>query len=104
VLEDAIISIRLANEAALRRHNALIARRRPVELLDGWLMQVETLVERNEPVVPKPLIGEIAGFLGKEDPRLYRRLGTKKNLYAWRVLDLLFEAEEQFLPRVDQTG
>ena len=64
---------------------------------------MESLVER-ELSVPKPLLVQIAGFLGEQDPRLYRRLRRKGRLEAWRVLDLLFEAEEQFLPRVDQTG
>jgi hypothetical protein len=103
MIENANVSIRLADDAALRRHNELVARRRPVQLLDRWLNQVETLIERDEPVVPSSLMGEIAGFLGKQDRRLYRRLRTKGNLEAWRVLDVLFEAEEQFLPRLDQT-
>jgi hypothetical protein len=102
MLEDAIISIRRANEATVRRDNALFARRRPVQLLDGWLSQVETLLEHNEAVVPEPLINEIVGFLAQEDPRLHRRLRRKGRLEAWRVLDVLFEAEEQFLPRVAQ--
>ena len=99
MLEDAIINIRRANEAAVRRDNALFARRRPVQLLDGWLSQVETLMEQNEAVIPEPLVSAIAGFLAKEHPRLHRRLRGKGKLEAWRVLDVLFEAEEQFLPR-----
>jgi hypothetical protein len=49
-------------------------------------------------------MGEIVGFLGKLDPRLYRRLRRKRNLDAQCVLDALFEAEEQFLPQVAETG
>ena len=100
MLEDAIISIGHANEAARDRHDALLAHRRPVRLLDHWLNQVEMLMERNVGAVPEPLIGEIAGFLGEQDPLLYRRLRAKKQLRASQVLDLLFEAEEGFLPRV----
>lgn len=99
MLEDAILTIRSANEEALRRRHALISRGRPIRLLDHWLSQVETLVERNDPVVPEPLIGEIAGFLGKLNPPLYRRLRKIGRRRATRVLDLLFEAEEQFLRR-----
>jgi hypothetical protein len=99
MLEDAVISILRANEATARRENALFARRRPVQMLDDWLSQVETLMEHNEAIVPESLIAEIAGFLAREDPRLHRRLRSKGKLEAWRVLDVLFEAEEQFLPR-----
>ena len=98
MLQDAIISIRYANEEALRRHNALRSRRRPIQLIDHWLTQVETLMERNDRVVPEPLIGEIARFLRKLDPRLHGRLQRNSKREASRVLDVLFEAEEQFLP------
>jgi hypothetical protein len=60
------------------------------------------LMERNVRAVPAPLIGEIAGFLGELDPLLYRRLRAKKQIKASQVLDLLFEAEEELLPRVVQ--
>lgn len=99
MLEDANQMIRRANEEALRRRNELRARRRPIQLLDHWLSQVETLIERNAAVVPEPLIGEIAAYLGKHDPGLYRRLRRNGKRKVSRVLDLLFEAEEQFLPR-----
>jgi hypothetical protein len=58
------------------------------------------LMERNVRAVPARLVGEIAGFLGEQDPILYRRLRAKKQLRASQVLDLLFEAEEELLPRV----
>lgn len=100
MLKDAMISIRRANQVARRRHNALLLHRRPVRLLDHWLDQVETLIERNEVSVPEPLLGEIAGFLGQQDPLLYLRLRGYPKLKASHVLKLLFEAEEQFLPRL----
>jgi hypothetical protein len=100
MLEDAIISIRRANEAAARRGNELFSRRRPVQLLDKWLSQVETLIEHDARVVPEPLTAEIAGFIANLDPRLHRRLRRRGGLEAGQVLDVLFEAEEQFLPRV----
>jgi len=88
----------------MRRHKELLARRLPMRLLDHWLSEVETLIERNEPRVPEPLMGQIAGFLGKQDPRLYRRLRRRGNLDALRVLDALFEAEEHLLPQEAETG
>jgi hypothetical protein len=99
MLEDAIRSIRSANAEARRRRAARLLRRRPILLLDHWLSQVEMLIERNDPVVPEPLIGDITRFIGVLDPVLYRRLWRKGNREASRVLDVLFEAEEEFLPR-----
>lgn len=104
MLADAIISIRHADEEALRRRHALRSRRRPIQLLDHWLSQVETLIERNDAVVPEPLVSEIARFLGKLNPRLHRRLRRNGKREAVRVLDVLFEAEEQFLPTNPEGG
>lgn len=103
MLEDAIISIGRADEAARDRHDAMLAHRRPVRMLDHWVNQVEMLMERNVPAVPEPLIGEIEGFLGEEDPLLCRKLRRKDRLKVSQVLDVLFKAEEQFLPRVGPT-
>jgi hypothetical protein len=100
MLEDAIISIGHANEAARDRNDALLAHRLPVRMLDHWLNQIEMLMERNVHAVPARLVGEIAGFLGEQDPILYRRLRARKQVRASQVLDLLFEAEEELLPRV----
>jgi hypothetical protein len=61
------------------------------------------LVERKESIVPEPLLGEIAMFLGKEDPLLCRRLSRNGKHDAVRVLNVLFEAEEQFLPAMART-
>lgn len=98
MIEEANLSIRRADESALRRRDAVLAHRRPVKLLDAWLNQVEMLVERKETIVPEPLFGQIAGFIWKQNPLLHRRLSRKGKLQALRVLDVLFEAEEEFLP------
>ncbi|HEX9100304.1 MAG TPA: hypothetical protein VF956_12520 [Candidatus Dormibacteraeota bacterium] len=104
MIQDAVISIRRADEEAMRRRHALRARRRPIQLLDHWLSQVESLIERNDAVVPEPLVGEIARFLGKLNPRLHRRLRRNGRREAVRVLDVLFEAEEEFLPTTPEGG
>jgi hypothetical protein len=103
-LEDTNLTIGCAEQAAQRRRKLLLARRRPVLLLDHWLDQVELLVERDDSIVPEPLISEIAGFLEKFNPHLYRRLRRTGRREASRVLDLLFEAEERFLPKVADTA
>ena len=94
MIEEANISIRHADDAALRRRNALIEHRRPARLLDAWLGQVETRVERNDTIVSQPLLGQIAGFLWKQDPLLHRRLRKGRKLDVLRVLDVLFEAQD----------
>jgi len=68
LIEDAVISIRHANDATSRRQKALHTRQLPMQLLDHWLSEVETLVERRQPIVPEPLTAQIARFLGKHDP------------------------------------
>jgi hypothetical protein len=103
MIEEANVSIRRADAAAVRYRNALRVHRRPMRLLDAWLRQVETLVEHEEPIVPEPLLGEIGRFLWKQDPRLYGRLSKGRKLQALRVLDVLFEAEERFLPQLAPT-
>jgi len=99
LLSDAIRNIQFANDEALQRREALRLRRRPIQLLDSWLSQVETLLEGNDRVVPEPLIDEISGFVVQLNPRLHRRLRRKSGRDALTVLDVLFDAEEQYLPK-----
>ena len=101
MLQDAIMSIRRANDESERRRSAMVSRRRPIQLLDHWLSQVETLVERNHRVVPEPLIGEISVFLRALDPLLSRKVRNNGKRDAVLVLDVLFEAEEKFLPALE---
>lgn len=54
--------------------------------------------------IPEPLLGQIARFLWKEDPLLYRRLKRGRKVEVLRVLDVLFEAEEEFLPGMARTA
>jgi hypothetical protein len=111
MLADANMSIRRSNEAALRRRNALLSRRHPIDVVDGWLGEVETLIEHNCPVVPEGLMTEIAAFLGRLDTRLWRldaRLSRRLRRNAARetsiVLDVLFEAQELLLLRLAATA
>jgi hypothetical protein len=93
------MSIQYANEAALRRHSALRSRRYPIELVDSWVNEVETLIEHKNRVVPEPLITEIAGFLGQTDTRIYRRLRRNGKPDTGTLLEILFEVEERLLWR-----
>ena len=97
MLADAIMTIRRANEDALRKRLVLRVRRHPVALVDRWLGEVETLVEANQSPVPEPLVREISGFLQRLDGRLYLRLRRNRQRSSLKVLDVLFDAEEQLL-------
>ena len=97
MLADAIRTIRSANDEALRRRLLLRARRHPISLVDRWLGEVETLVEANQSPVPEPLVREISGFLQRLDGRLYLRLRRNRQRSSLKVLDVLFDAEEQLL-------
>lgn len=98
MLSDANNSIRFAADEASRRREALRSRRRPIQLLDYWLGEVEMLVAHDDQVVPEPMIDEIVGFIGALSPRLNRRL-RRHGRSASNVLDILFDAEEQLLPK-----
>jgi hypothetical protein len=104
MLADAIMSIRRANDVAARRRDTRISRRYPIHLIDSWLGQLESLMEHDNPLVPEPLITEIAGFLGRIDARLYSRLRRNGARETSKVLDALFEAEEQVLSRLVATA
>lgn len=108
MLADAVISIRRSNEAAMHRRNEQLARRHPIDLVDSWVSEVETLLEHNSPLVPEPLVAEIAGFLERLDmrfdTRLYHRLRGNGARQTRKVLDVLFEAEENLLVRLAATA
>jgi hypothetical protein len=97
VLADANLSIRCADRAALLRRHAMFSRRHPLDLVDSWLSELEALMLQKKPVVPEPLMTEIAGFIGRLDARLYRRLQRSGARKTRLVLDMLFEAEEGLL-------
>ena len=93
------MSIEYANQAALRRRSALRSGRYPIELVDRWVNEVETLIEHKNRVVPEPLITEIAGFLGLTDTGIYRRLRRSGKPEAGTLLEMLFLVEERLLWR-----
>ena len=99
MLADAIVSIHHANEAARRRRYALRLRRYPIDLVDSWLSELETLMEQGIPVVPEPLITEIEEFLGRLESCLDRRVPRRGKGETETVMEMLFEAEEYLLLR-----
>jgi len=56
-------------------------------------------MERDDRIVPEPLIDEIAGFIGQLSPRLHRRLRRNRSRNALSVLGVLFDAEAELLPK-----
>ena len=69
--------------------------RRPTRIVDRWLDAVELLLERDERTVPEPLFREIGDFVREQTPSLHRKLRRNRRRDAVRVLDLLFDAQEE---------
>jgi hypothetical protein len=67
--------------------------------LDHWLGLVEGILEQDHKTVPEPLVSEIADFIQDIDPKLRRDLARNRARSATRVLDVLFDAQEQLMPR-----
>jgi hypothetical protein len=97
MLSDTIVSTRLANQLSMRLRMARDTRRHSQSLVDGWLEEVENLLENDDKVVPRPLITEISGFLRLLDHGLYRRLQSNGDRDSSQVLAVLFEAQERLL-------
>ena len=77
------------------RRAQLEAWKRPRRILDRWLDAVELLLERDERTVPEPLFREIGDFVREQTPSLHRKLRRNRRRDAVRVLDVLFEAQEE---------
>ena len=98
MLSEAVNEIhRKRVEDAIRRQR-MLARRAELRQVDGWLNQVEGMLEEDQRIVPEPLIKEIASFLREVDPKLHRALLRNRTREASRVLDVLFDAQEYLLP------
>jgi hypothetical protein len=99
MLREAIREIQSSNENSIQRHHQLAASRVQMRRLDHWLGQVEAMLEQDRKTVPEPLVSEIAEFVQDIDPRLRRDLVRNRGRSATRVLDVLFDAQEQLMPR-----
>ncbi len=98
-LSQAVREIQHKADLDAERHRRMLARRREMRRVDGWLEAVETMLEDDRRVVPEPLVREIAGFLRTVDPKLHRSLLRNRAREASRVLDVLFDVQEVLLPR-----
>jgi hypothetical protein len=99
MLSEAAADIRRADELAADRRRRLQARRASIERLDGWLQEVEAMLEHDRHTVPEALVGEIGDFVGQIDPKLRNSLMRNADREAAAVLDVLFDAQEVVLPR-----
>ena len=77
------------------RHARREARRRPIRTVDGWLEAVESILQDDRCTVPEPLFREIGAFLRQQTPPLDRKLRRNRRRDAVRVLNVLFDAQEQ---------
>jgi hypothetical protein len=100
MLREAIRDIQRSNESSKQRRHQLAASRVKMRRLDHWLGQVEAMLEQDHRTVPEPLVSEIADFVQDIDPKLRRDLARNRARSATRVLDVLFDAQEQVMPRI----
>lgn len=95
------MSIRRADQTAVRRRTELIERRQTIYLVDRWLNGLESLMERGEQVVPEPLFADISGFVEDLDADVSPPAHGGNLRATSRMLDVLFEAQTYLLLRLD---
>lgn len=94
MLRHAADQILKSQAADAQRQATRAGRRTHLRQLDAWLLRIEDMLEDDRRVVPEPLIKEIATFLRKEAPPLYRDLLRTRERDAARFIDILFDAQE----------
>ena len=99
MLREAIRDIQRSGESSRQRRHQQAASRVQMRRLDHWLGMVEGILEQDHKTVPEPLVSEIADFVQDIDPKLRRDLARNRARSATRVLDVLFDAQEQLMPR-----
>ena len=99
MLREAIREIQRSNVSASQRRREAASARSQMRRLDHWLGLVEAMLEQDRKTVPEPLVNEIAEFLLDIDPELHRELMRNRARSAIRVLDVLFDAQEQLMPK-----
>jgi hypothetical protein len=104
LLSDAIREISVARELDLERRRIVFQRRRALRQVDSWMHHVENLLEDNRRTVPEPLVKEIGAFVRELNPKLHRHMQRNRAREASRVLDVLFDAQEELLPRPSEAA
>lgn len=104
MLSDAIRDIDRARLQQAERQEELRRRKQDMRKLDAWLVHIEDMLERESRTVPEPLMKEIGQFLRPISPKLYRNLRRNRMRDAARLLDTLFDAQEQVLPGFEKSA
>jgi hypothetical protein len=104
LLSDAIREISVARELDMKRRRTLFQKRQALRQLDSWMHHVENLLEDNQRTVPESLVKEIGVFVRELNPKLHRHLQRNRTREASRVLDVLFDAQEELLPRPSEAA
>jgi hypothetical protein len=104
MLHQAIQEIESSHKNADELRRLKAAQRGQMRQLDRWLDQVEDMLEHDRKAVPEELVGEMAGFVFEIDPKLHRDLLRIRGRNAARILDLLFDAQEQLMPHSPVRG
>jgi hypothetical protein len=99
VLNEAVDQILKSQADDLERQRRRSFRRVHLHQLDGWLKQIEDMLEDDRRTVPEPLVKEISSFLRREAPPLHRDLVRSHERDAARILDILFDAQDSLRSR-----
>jgi hypothetical protein len=99
MLNEAVDQILKSRADDLERQKRRSSRRIHLRQLDGWLHQIEDMLEEEKRTVPDALVREIATFLRREAPSLHRELVRNRERDAARVLDVLFDAQDSVRSR-----
>ena len=104
MLSDAIRDIDLARKAHEARRRGLGASRRSLRQLDLWIEQLESMLERDERVVPEPFVKVVSRYVRPIDAKLYRSIRRNRERDAVKLLDTLFDAQQAVLPGLARTA
>jgi hypothetical protein len=104
LLSDAVREIIVARELDHERRRQLLEQRQALRQLDTWMHHIENMLEENQRTVPEPLVREIGTFVRALNPKLHRHLQRNRNREASRVLDVIFDAQEELLPRLPESA
>jgi hypothetical protein len=98
MLSDAIEEIHREYQAAADRRESELRRRADVRAVDGFLLHIETLIERKAGPVPVPLMEEITRFVRPLSRKLLRAMNRNVDRDPVKVLDVLFDVQQILLP------
>ena len=104
MLSDAIRDIDRARMASEARRRGYSGPHRARAQLDAWIVHLESMLEKDEKVVPEPFVRVVSRFVLPIDARLYRSVRRNRERDAVKLLDILFEAQQALLPTLARSA